>query len=94
MVRFQFAPSKLISHAYIDFRYNPIQKWAPQDCVASINGIIDKMDHLVSTKNTKAINQLKAIFGLGGLKDIRDFAMTIAFPSKYHDGPAVVGHPY
>jgi len=41
------------------------------------------MDHLVSTNNTKAINQLKEIFGLGGLEDIRDFAMTIAFPSKY-----------
>ncbi|KAM3089064.1 hypothetical protein ACMFMG_000682 [Clarireedia jacksonii] len=60
--------------------YNPIQKYAPQDCVASINGIIDKMDHLVSTNNTHAIQQLKSIFGLGELKDIRDFAMTIGFP--------------
>ncbi|PQE06585.1 extracelular serine carboxypeptidase protein [Rutstroemia sp. NJR-2017a BVV2] len=60
--------------------YNPIQKYAPQDCIASINGIIDKMDHLVSTNNTHAIQQLKSIFGLGELKDIRDFAMTIAFP--------------
>jgi hypothetical protein len=65
------------------FRYNPIQKYAPQDCVASINGIIDKMDHLVSTNNTHAIQQLKSIFGLGDLKDIRDFAMTIAFPSMF-----------
>ncbi|KAL9096942.1 MAG: hypothetical protein Q9165_000906 [Trypethelium subeluteriae] len=60
--------------------YAPIQKFAPQDCVASINAIIDKMDYLVSTNNTAAIQELKNIFGLGSLGDIRDFAMTIAFP--------------
>ncbi|KAI9686127.1 MAG: hypothetical protein M1820_010679 [Bogoriella megaspora] len=60
--------------------YSPIQKYAPQDCVASINNIIDKIDYLVSTNNSAAIQQLKDIFGLGALEDIRDFAMTIAFP--------------
>jgi hypothetical protein len=60
--------------------YAPIQKFAPQDCVASINAIIDKMDYLVSTNNTGAIQKLKDIFGLGVVSDIRDFAMTIAFP--------------
>ncbi|KAF1992428.1 extracelular serine carboxypeptidase-like protein [Aulographum hederae CBS 113979] len=60
--------------------YNPIQKYAPQDCVSSINGIIAKMDHLSNTGNRKAISQLKAIFGLEALTDNRDFAMTIAFP--------------
>lgn len=64
------------------YRYNPIQKYGPQDCVASVNAIIAKIDHLTDTKNTQAINELKAIFGLESLKDIRDFAMTIAFPSK------------
>lgn len=64
----------------ITCRYAPIQKYAPQDCVTSINNIIDKMDYLVSTNNTAAIQQLKDIFGLGSLSDIRDFAMTIAFP--------------
>jgi hypothetical protein len=38
------------------------------------------MDILVETKNQAAIHELKAIFGLEDLKDIRDFAMTIAFP--------------
>jgi hypothetical protein len=38
------------------------------------------MDLLVETKNQGAINELKAIFGLEALTDIRDFAMTIAFP--------------
>jgi hypothetical protein len=57
--------------------YDPIQKYAPGDCTASINAIIDKMDYLVVTKQTRAIQKLKEIFGLGALKDIRDFAMTI-----------------
>lgn len=38
------------------------------------------MDQLVAANNTEAIQQLKEIFGLGSLTDIRDFAMTIAFP--------------
>jgi hypothetical protein len=41
------------------------------------------MDELVASKNTKAIQELKEIFGLEALKDIRDFAMTIAFPSMF-----------
>ena len=61
-------------------RYDPIQKFGPQDCVASINAIVDKMDLLVESGNTGAIQELKAIFGLEALTDIRDFAMTIAFP--------------
>ena len=61
-------------------RYDPIQKFGPQDCVASINAIVEKMDLLVETKNQAAINELKAIFGLRDVRDIRDFAMTIAFP--------------
>jgi hypothetical protein len=60
--------------------YNPIQKYAAGDCTSNINAIIDKMDYLVATKNTDAIQKLKEIFGLGALEDIRDFAMTIAFP--------------
>jgi hypothetical protein len=63
-------------------RYNPIQKYGPQDCVASINAIVKNIDHLVNTHNTAAITKLKAIFGLESLTDIRDFAQTIAWPSK------------
>lgn len=63
-------------------RYNPIQKLAPQDCVASINGIVDKFDALVAANNTHAIRKFKSFFGLEDLTDNRDFAMTIAFPSK------------
>lgn len=61
-------------------RYDPIQLLAPQDCVASINHIVDNIDLLVDAKQTTALQRLKDIFGLGSIKDIRDFAQTIAFP--------------
>ncbi|ESZ98251.1 hypothetical protein SBOR_1347 [Sclerotinia borealis F-4128] len=60
--------------------YNPIQKFAPQDCVASITDIIYKFDALVSANNTRAIKEFKSLFGLEALTDNRDFAMAIAFP--------------
>lgn len=60
--------------------YDPIQLLAPQDCVASINNIVDKMDSLIKLKNHAAVQELKEIFGLTALTDIRDFAQTIAFP--------------
>jgi hypothetical protein len=60
--------------------YDPIQLLAPQDCVASINSIVDKMDTLIMSNNSAAIQQLKETFGLSALEDIRDFAQTIAFP--------------
>jgi hypothetical protein len=60
--------------------YDPIQLLGPQDCIASINDIVDNIDYLVQAKNTPALEQLKAIFGLSALEDIRDFAQTIAFP--------------
>ncbi|RDL38322.1 uncharacterized protein BP5553_02662 [Venustampulla echinocandica] len=60
--------------------YDPIQKYGPQDCISSVNAIVEKIDYLVDSHKEEAINELKAIFGLEKLKDIRDFAMTIAFP--------------
>ncbi|TGJ79842.1 hypothetical protein E0Z10_g8926 [Xylaria hypoxylon] len=60
--------------------YNPIQKYAPQDCVNRINNIIDKFDALIAKKNTAAIKQFKALFGLEVLTDHRDFATAIADP--------------
>ncbi|KAI1346399.1 peptidase S28 [Xylaria sp. FL0043] len=71
-----------VIHGQVDYPqwYDPIQLLGPQDCVASVNDIVDKIDVLVHSKNQAAIQQLKDIFGLGALKDIRDFAQTIAFP--------------
>lgn len=60
--------------------YNPIQKYAPQDCVARINDIVDKFDSLVAKRQTQAIKQFKALFGFEALTDNRDFAAAIADP--------------
>ncbi|KAK7885404.1 hypothetical protein LTR67_010582 [Exophiala xenobiotica] len=71
-----------VVHAVLGYPewYNPIQKNGPQDCITRINKIIDKIDHLIQTKNSKAVQQVKEIFGLGSLSSLGDFAMTIAFP--------------
>ncbi|KAI2612986.1 peptidase S28 [Hypoxylon fragiforme] len=60
--------------------YATIQKYAPQDCVARINGIVDNFDLLVSRNETEAIEEFKALFGLEVLEDHRDFAAAIADP--------------
>ncbi|GIZ47605.1 hypothetical protein CKM354_001069300 [Cercospora kikuchii] len=60
--------------------YDPIQKYAPQDCVGSINAIVDKIDYVFEHGNASQIDHMKSVFGLEALKDDRDFAMTIAFP--------------
>ncbi|KAL1305477.1 hypothetical protein AAFC00_002353 [Neodothiora populina] len=70
------------THAVVTYPewYKPIQKYAPQDCVSSINAIVDKIDHVFASKDRAAINKMKALFGLESLVDDRDFAQTIAFP--------------
>jgi hypothetical protein len=40
------------------------------------------MDHIIFSGNSAAVQELKSIFGLEALEDIRDFANTIAFPSS------------
>jgi hypothetical protein len=60
--------------------YNPIMKFGPADCVSRIVDIVDKIDELIWSGNKDGIQQLKEVFGLGALQDLRDFAMTIAFP--------------
>ena len=64
---------------YVEW-YDPILKYGPQDCVGSINAIVDNIDHVFATGNATVIRQMKAVFGLEELTDNRDFAMTIAFP--------------
>ncbi|KAH8666347.1 extracelular serine carboxypeptidase-like protein [Xylariales sp. PMI_506] len=60
--------------------YDPIQKYAPQDCVSRINNIVENFDNLVSSGNRGAVDQFKALFGLESLTDDRDFAQAIADP--------------
>ncbi|KAI4870831.1 peptidase S28 [Hypoxylon rubiginosum] len=60
--------------------YNTIQKYAPQDCITRINGIVDNFDLLIAKNLTSAVKEFKALFGLGVLTDDRDFAAAIADP--------------
>lgn len=71
-----------VIHGQVEYPqwYDPIQLLAPQDCVASINNIVDNFDSLVKNNNKAAIAQFKELFGLSAVTDIRDFAQTIAFP--------------
>ncbi|KAF2116100.1 peptidase S28 [Lophiotrema nucula] len=60
--------------------YDPIIKFGPSDCVSRIINIVDKIDQVIDSGNTQAIQAVKEAFGLGALKNLGDFAMTIAFP--------------
>lgn len=60
--------------------YNPILKYGPSDCISRIVGIIDKIDHVVDSGDKTAIQNIKEIFGLGAVSDIRDFAQAISYP--------------
>lgn len=60
----------------------PIQQYAPQDCTASINAIVEKIDYVFSTGNPALIAKMKSIFGMEGMAD-PDFAQAIAYPSEY-----------
>jgi hypothetical protein len=74
--------SSALIHGQVEYPgfYDPIQLLGPQDCIGSINDIVDNVDALIRVENTVAIKKLKTIFGLSALEDIRDFAQTIAFP--------------
>ncbi|ORX95978.1 peptidase S28 [Clohesyomyces aquaticus] len=60
--------------------YNPIMKFGPADCISRLVGIVDKIDDVIRSGNQRAIQEVKEVFGLGALKNLGDFAMTIAFP--------------
>lgn len=61
-------------------RYDPIQKFGPQDCVARINDIVTNIDALIAANNTAALEQLKQLFGLSELDYLLDFVYTVSLP--------------
>jgi hypothetical protein len=52
------------------------------------------MDFLIDTKNTVAQTELKTIFGLEALQDIRDFALTIAVSPSSFSAKIMTEPPY
>ncbi|KAK3057494.1 hypothetical protein LTR09_001678 [Extremus antarcticus] len=59
--------------------YAPIQKYGPQDCVASITAIVDNIDQVFDSGDADMINKMKSVFGMESLSD-GDFAQAIAWP--------------
>jgi hypothetical protein len=67
--------------------------WISAQTLSSLlfpNHQLPRMDSLIATNNTGALTELKTLFGLEALQDIRDFALTIAvcafsrtFKSRY-----------
>ena len=72
-----------VTHVTLEYPewYAPIEKYAPQDCVASINGIVAKIDRIFASGDQAMIHKMKAVFGLESLGD-GDFAQAIAMPSR------------
>lgn len=62
--------------------YNPILKYGPSDCISRLVGIIDKIDEVIDSGDQAAIQEVKEVFGLGPVSDIRDFAQAISYPCK------------
>ncbi|KAK7182016.1 hypothetical protein DPSP01_006247 [Paraphaeosphaeria sporulosa] len=60
--------------------YNPILKYGPSDCISRLVGIVDKIDEVIDSGNKAAIQEVKEVFGLGPVSDIRDFAQAISYP--------------
>ncbi|PVI03124.1 hypothetical protein DM02DRAFT_698935 [Periconia macrospinosa] len=60
--------------------YNPILRYGPSDCVSRIVGIINKVDEVIDSGDETAIHDLKDVFGLADLHDIKDFAQAISYP--------------
>lgn len=69
------------THAMLEYPqwYNPIQKFGPQDCVASITAIVANIDAIFDSGDADQIHKMKTLFGLETLTD-GDFAQTIAWP--------------
>ncbi|KAH8829048.1 extracelular serine carboxypeptidase [Flagelloscypha sp. PMI_526] len=61
------------------------QQHGPRDCMKSVEDIVAKIDHVIALNDSKAITELKTVFGLEELEDLGDFAVTIANPLLYPD---------
>ena len=53
----------------------------PANCSADVRAVIAQIDKVFSGTNQAAINQLKNLFGLGGLSHLDDVAAAREFPA-------------
>ena len=78
-------PSLAVTHAQINFPqyHDPIQKYAPAECIATLQSAIKTIDSLLDLPEPVP-TALKTLFGLGELKDNSDFADVLISPTgKY-----------
>ncbi|ORY06402.1 extracelular serine carboxypeptidase [Clohesyomyces aquaticus] len=54
--------------------FEPIRQFAPPDCVKATQLMVDVVDKILLGNSTADIAKLQGAFGLGGVKDKRDFA--------------------
>ncbi|KAI6044410.1 peptidase S28 [Pisolithus marmoratus] len=57
--------------------FKPIQEYMPQNCSADVQSVIAYLDGLYAANDTEKLQDLKSMFGLGGLSHIDDFAFAL-----------------
>ncbi|KAL4078879.1 peptidase S28 [Scleroderma yunnanense] len=54
--------------------FKPVQEYMPQNCSSDVQKVIAYLDALYAANATEELQELKTMFGLGGLSHIDDFA--------------------
>ncbi|WWC91094.1 uncharacterized protein L201_006035 [Kwoniella dendrophila CBS 6074] len=76
--------SSAVTHAQINFPqyYDPIQQYAPEQCISTLQSAIKIIDHLLDLPEPIP-KHLKSLFGLEELPSNEDFADVISGPLGY-----------
>ncbi|OCF56353.1 serine carboxypeptidase [Kwoniella mangroviensis CBS 10435] len=76
--------SSAVTHAQINFPqyYDPIQRYAPENCINTLQAAIELIDHLLDQPEPIP-RYLKGLFGLEELLSNEDFADVISGPLGY-----------
>lgn len=54
--------------------FEPIRQFMPQNCSADVEAVIAHIDRVFTSKNTKEINSIKALFNMSALTHLDDVA--------------------
>ncbi|KAH8094923.1 serine carboxypeptidase S28-domain-containing protein [Cristinia sonorae] len=60
--------------------FEPIRQFMPKNCSADVQAVIAHFDQVFTSGNTKAINSLKASFGMASLTHLDDVVDALKFP--------------
>jgi hypothetical protein len=73
MVRFITVLSKFCGSDFWQY-FEPIRQNMPQNCSADVQAVIAHVDEVFTGNDTDAIQELKELFGLGGVSHLDDAA--------------------